>query len=114
MTASPKDAQRAEDERSRTNPSHAEFEARLRRIGDERYHHRPPFNLRMHDGTLTPEETTGVIDRFCDAHPGFQVEDPRQRLPAAARKLVDKTGALRTLPQRHGCDGFYAVRLVRT
>ncbi len=34
----------------------AEFEARLRAIGDERYHHRHPFNLRMHDGTLTPEE----------------------------------------------------------
>ncbi len=34
----------------------AEFEARLRRIGEERYHHRHPFNLRMHDGSLTREE----------------------------------------------------------
>ena len=30
-----------------------ELEARLRAIGDERYHHRHPFNLRMHDGELT-------------------------------------------------------------
>ncbi|MCG8591696.1 MAG: pyrroloquinoline-quinone synthase PqqC [Proteobacteria bacterium] len=36
--------------------SAAEFEAALRRIGDERYHHRHPFNLRMHEGTLTRDE----------------------------------------------------------
>jgi pyrroloquinoline-quinone synthase len=33
-----------------------EFEARLRGILEERYHDRHPFNLRMHAGTLTPEE----------------------------------------------------------
>ena len=45
--------------------SRAEFEARLRRIGDERYHHRHPFNLRMHDGTLTREEIqTWVRNRY--------------------------------------------------
>ncbi len=65
MTASPKDAQRAEGEQSRTHPSHAEFEARLRRIGDERYHHRHPFHLRMHDGALTREEIqTWVRNRY--------------------------------------------------
>jgi pyrroloquinoline-quinone synthase len=32
------------------------FEARLRGILAERYHDRHPFNLRMHAGTLTPEE----------------------------------------------------------
>lgn len=36
--------------------SEAEFEARLRRVGEERYHHRHPFNRRMHEGTLTREE----------------------------------------------------------
>lgn len=42
-----------------------EFEARLRRIGEERYHHRHPFNLRMHEGTLTPEEIrTWVKNRY--------------------------------------------------
>ena len=65
MTARPKDPQRAEGERSRTNPSRAEFEARLRRIGDQHYHHRHPFNLRMHDGTLTREEIqTWVCNRY--------------------------------------------------
>jgi pyrroloquinoline-quinone synthase len=43
----------------------AEFEARLRAIGAERYHHRHPFNLRMHDGTLTRQEIqTWVANRY--------------------------------------------------
>jgi len=41
------------------------FEARLRRIGDERYHHRHPFNLRMHAGRLSREEIqTWVRNRY--------------------------------------------------
>ena len=39
-----------------TSWSREEFEARLRQIGSERYHHRHPFNLRMHEGTLTRDE----------------------------------------------------------
>jgi len=42
-----------------------EFEAALRAIGDERYHHRHPFNLRMHDGSLTQQEIrTWVANRY--------------------------------------------------
>jgi pyrroloquinoline-quinone synthase len=41
------------------------LEARLRRIGEERYHHRHPFNLRMHAGELTREEIqTWVRNRY--------------------------------------------------
>src|SRR5512139_989049 len=36
--------------------SAAEFEARLRRVGTERYHDKHPFNLRMHEGTLSRAE----------------------------------------------------------
>lgn len=32
------------------------LEARLRRVLDEGYHHRHPFNLRMHEGALSREE----------------------------------------------------------
>ncbi|MBE1534533.1 hypothetical protein [Actinomadura algeriensis] len=42
-------------ERAPAWPS-AELEGRLRALGDERYHHRHPFNLRMHEGRLTREE----------------------------------------------------------
>jgi pyrroloquinoline-quinone synthase len=41
------------------------FEARLRSIGAERYHHRHPFNLRMHAGELSRDELrTWVANRY--------------------------------------------------
>ena len=39
----------------------SEFEAALRKIGEERYHHRHPFNLRMHEGTLTRSEVQSWV-----------------------------------------------------
>ncbi len=43
----------------------AAFEARLRAIGDERYHHRHPFNRRMHEGSLSRAEIqTWVANRY--------------------------------------------------
>jgi pyrroloquinoline-quinone synthase len=36
--------------------SEVELEERLRKIGAERYHHRHPFNLRMHAGSLSRDE----------------------------------------------------------
>jgi 16S rRNA (cytosine967-C5)-methyltransferase len=63
--------------------------------------------------TFTPEETRQVVEKFLAAHPDFRLDDPRPLLPPAARELVDSELALRTWPHLHGCDGFYAVRLVR-
>jgi len=41
------------------------FEAALRQIGEERYHHRHPFNLRMHRGELAPDAVrTWVRNRY--------------------------------------------------
>ena len=40
-------------------------------------------------------------------------DDVGPYLPEPAQGLVDAEGALRCLPHRHGCDGFFAVRLVR-
>ncbi len=41
------------------------FERRLRAIGAERYHHRHPFNLRMHAGTLSRGELRSwVANRY--------------------------------------------------
>ncbi len=64
--------------------------------------------------TFSPEETSGVVGRFLEAHAEFKQEDVRAHLPEAAGELVDKTGALATFPHRHGCDGFFAARLVKT
>ncbi|MEU0068861.1 pyrroloquinoline-quinone synthase PqqC [Streptomyces sp. NPDC006332] len=45
--------------------SPAEFEARLRAVGQERYHDRHPFNVRMHEGDLTPQEVRRwIANRF--------------------------------------------------
>ncbi|WP_242887571.1 pyrroloquinoline-quinone synthase PqqC [Actinomadura litoris] len=41
------------------------LEERLRALGEQRYHHRHPFNLRMHEGTLTPDELRRwILNRF--------------------------------------------------
>jgi len=45
--------------------SPADFEARLRAVGTERYHDKHPFNLRMHQGRLSREEVqTWVRNRY--------------------------------------------------
>lgn len=50
------------------------FEARLRRVGEERYHHRHPFNVRMHEGRLTPDEIRAwVLNRYY-----YQTRIPRK------------------------------------
>ena len=42
-----------------------DFEARLRREGEARYHRRHPFHLRMHDGTLSRAELQAwVLNRY--------------------------------------------------
>jgi 16S rRNA (cytosine967-C5)-methyltransferase len=64
--------------------------------------------------TFTPEETSQVVEKFLAAHPDFRLDDPRRVLPPSAEKLVDADLALRTWPHLHGCDGFYAVRLVKS
>jgi 16S rRNA (cytosine967-C5)-methyltransferase len=64
--------------------------------------------------SVDSEETSGVLRRFLETHPDFRVDDPGPVLPPAAGELVDAQGALRTFPHRHGCDAFFAVRLVRT
>jgi coenzyme PQQ biosynthesis protein C len=39
---------------------------RLRQIGEERYHHRHPFHLRMHEGKLTRGQLQAwALNRFC-------------------------------------------------
>ncbi|MFM9608434.1 pyrroloquinoline-quinone synthase PqqC [Streptomyces niveiscabiei] len=43
----------------------AAFERELRAVPEHHYHHRHPFNLRMHQGALTPAELrTWILNRF--------------------------------------------------
>jgi pyrroloquinoline-quinone synthase len=58
------------------------FEARLRRVLEQRYHHRHPFNLRMHEGSLTRAEIrTWVRNRYY-----YQT-----RIPIKDTEIVEKS-----------------------
>ncbi|MBP0482849.1 pyrroloquinoline-quinone synthase PqqC [Sagittula salina] len=49
--------------------SREDFEARLRRIGAERYHDKHPFHHRLHGGQCTPDEVRAwVINRYYYQH----------------------------------------------
>lgn len=57
------------------------------------------------------EETEGVISRFCEAYPGWMRESVAPWLPTAALPFVTICGALSTMGNECGMDGFYAARL---
>ncbi len=57
------------------------------------------------------EETEEVLDRFCEDYPGWIRESVAPWLPPTALQFVTARGALSTLCNSVGMDGFYAVRL---
>ena len=59
--------------------------------------------------TVTDQEGPEQLSWLCERFPRLRPDC--QALPAELRGLVDN-GVLRTWPQQHGTDGFYAVRLV--
>jgi 16S rRNA (cytosine967-C5)-methyltransferase len=62
--------------------------------------------------TDTPEETSAVVRDLLAWVPDLVVEDAAALLPAEAAALVED-GALRTRPDLHALDGFFAVRMRR-
>ena len=60
-----------------------------------------------------PEENECVIERFLAAQAGFAQLDLRPELPDGPAPLIDRDGALRTLPFAHGLEAFFAAALVR-
>ena len=77
-----------------------EFTARLRQIGDERYHHKHPFHLRMHEGKLTRGQLQAwALNRYCyqsaipikDAIILSRSEDPEFRR-AWRKRILDHDG----------------------
>ena len=61
--------------------------------------------------SFEPEETTAVVERFLDQHPGFILESADGMLPP---EVVDDQGFMRVLPHVHGCDGAFAARFRKT
>ncbi len=66
MSSDARERKAAKPTRSEPKASEVtELEARLRALGAERYHHRHPFNVRMHEGKLSQEEIrTWVANRY--------------------------------------------------
>ncbi|MCJ7663777.1 MAG: 16S rRNA (cytosine(967)-C(5))-methyltransferase RsmB, partial [Desulfobacterales bacterium] len=64
--------------------------------------------------TLTAEENEGAIEAFLSEHKEFSLEHASGLLPRECEALVDAQGYLRTLPHRHGTDGFFAARMSRS
>ena len=54
-----------------------------------------------------------MVDTFLQGHPDWRRVEAGPYLPPAAAPLVDSRGDLRTHPEEHGLDGFYAARLQR-
>jgi 16S rRNA (cytosine967-C5)-methyltransferase len=63
--------------------------------------------------SVLPDENEAVVDAFLAAHPGFAQGDAAAELAHAGIPL-DTGPALRLLPHKHGCDGFYAAVITRT
>lgn len=61
--------------------------------------------------SLEPEENTAVVDDFLSQHPAFARAPATGAVP---RELLTPAGDFQSLPQRHGIDGAYAARLVRS
>jgi 16S rRNA (cytosine967-C5)-methyltransferase len=62
--------------------------------------------------TLLPEENEAVVEAFLRESDGFALASPASA-PDEVRELLDENGFLRTLPQRHDMDGFFAARIER-
>jgi 16S rRNA (cytosine967-C5)-methyltransferase len=60
--------------------------------------------------SLWRPENEGVADQFLATHPNF-VADPLTHLPA---EVLDSAGRMKTLPHKHGTDGFFAAAFRRT
>ncbi|HEX7088249.1 MAG TPA: transcription antitermination factor NusB [Vicinamibacterales bacterium] len=62
-----------------------------------------------------PEENDGIVDEFLASRPDF-VRVPRERLveDGVPEALLDGLGILRTRPDRHGLEPFFAAALERT
>jgi len=65
--------------------------------------------------SLEPEENEGVVERALEESPGYQVVLPGELESAypALSPLFDPQGYLRTRPDLHALDGFFAAIIVR-
>jgi 16S rRNA (cytosine967-C5)-methyltransferase len=59
--------------------------------------------------TLSQQENEGVVEAFLRKNREIRLRDLRKDGPAWAGDLVDEAGFMKSLPQVHGTDGFFAA-----
>ncbi len=62
--------------------------------------------------TVFQEENEGVVEKFLNQHPQFQLDRIDPILPRACHPFIQK-GYFTTFPPKNGMDGFFAARLVK-
>ena len=80
----------------------AGLEARLRRILDERYHHRHPFNVRLHGGQCTPEEVRRWVRNRYYYQTRIPLKDGLSRTKSEDREF--RRGWIRRIHDHDGDD----------
>lgn len=91
----------------------AEFAARQRRLLSATASSLGPGGVLLYAVcTITPEETTEIVEGFLIGHSEF-TEDPIDRTAAPYLAVVNSRGFLRTFPPPDGesLDGFFAARI---
>lgn len=63
--------------------------------------------------TFSRQECEQAVEKFLARHGEFSISDPRRERSRPWHRLVDAGGILRTWPDEHHLDGFFAVRLQR-
>lgn len=61
--------------------------------------------------SLWQEENEQIVERFLTEHPQWQLAPIAEHQPVPSG--CDRSGMLRLRPDTHGCDGFFAARLMR-
>jgi 16S rRNA (cytosine967-C5)-methyltransferase len=62
--------------------------------------------------TVFQEENEGVVEKFLNQHPQFQLDRIGPILPRTCHPFLRK-GYFATFPPKYGMDGFFAARLVK-
>ncbi|MCJ8500574.1 16S rRNA (cytosine(967)-C(5))-methyltransferase RsmB [Desulfatitalea alkaliphila] len=64
--------------------------------------------------SMEPEENEGVVEQFLQNRSDFAIYRPEMNEVASPETFLTSEGYLKTMPHRHGMDGFFAVCLVRS